>query len=392
MTNHDPSANPHGSSPKDHNAPAGPAPDSRPAPQHELIWDHLPKGIIGWVLWSLPRRSWRPILWGLATFIAVTGLVAFFQLLTLRQSEIARIRTDVFKEQWERSESPEWKAMLLRTWEPSEIPTDIWRKAANHHSYLVRQALVSHPFAPQELLSILLDKEKNPVVRVQAILNPKSGVDVFEALVNETDIGIVKTLARHPGTPPDLLQVVADRENDYRVQAALASNSSTPEPVLRELARYHSYRYAEELASNPALPADVLEKMVEAKTSSSYRIVSVTDWRLEAALRSAIGIQVLKKWSRKEELQRIAAIHPRTPPEVLQYLFEVEDNRCFIARNTSIPKNLRAQLIENGCPNRIAQNPSTPEKILADLADHADHEVRAVWPRTDQPRGRSLED
>ena len=48
--------------------------------------EELPQGIIGWILWSLPKSIWRYVIWLIAAFIALTGAVAFYQLSTIRST------------------------------------------------------------------------------------------------------------------------------------------------------------------------------------------------------------------------------------------------------------------------------------------------------------------
>ena len=99
-------------------------------------WDDYPKGVLGWVLWSLPRKTWRLTVWGIGLFLALTAVSAYHQLTSIRSSELAKARSEIFMEEWKRDDSPQWKIALLSAWsKPWDIPESIWDEAI-HHEYL----------------------------------------------------------------------------------------------------------------------------------------------------------------------------------------------------------------------------------------------------------------
>ena len=64
----------------------------------DINWDSLPSGILGWILWSVPQRMWRYLLWLIALFAAVTAILAFYQLWSIRGSQIDKYRIEILDE------------------------------------------------------------------------------------------------------------------------------------------------------------------------------------------------------------------------------------------------------------------------------------------------------
>ena len=93
----------------------------------EVDWRNSPKSILGWFLWTFPKKIWRFIIWIVASFVVTTAVVATYQLVYMRNLNIQKeIKEDKIKT-WKRSKYPEWKSTLLRIWnKPGELHDEIW--------------------------------------------------------------------------------------------------------------------------------------------------------------------------------------------------------------------------------------------------------------------------
>ena len=146
---------------------------------NKIYWDEFPKGIIGWILWSLPHNTWRYLIWIIGVFIAMTAILAFYQLWSIRSFQIEQFRTNIFIDQWARSDNPEWKSALLNNWsEPSDITDEIWREATEHSSSLVRKAVATHPYANTFYLD-KLSRDPKIEIRLSAIFNQSEWSVIF---------------------------------------------------------------------------------------------------------------------------------------------------------------------------------------------------------------------
>jgi len=62
---------------------------------NKINWDEMPKGLLGWIFWSLPRHQYMVIIWkallcGMACFIGATAILGFWQLWMVRGSQIEK--------------------------------------------------------------------------------------------------------------------------------------------------------------------------------------------------------------------------------------------------------------------------------------------------------------
>ena len=200
----------------------------------DINWDSLPSGILGWILWSMPQRMWRYLLWLIALFVAVTAILAFYQLWSIRGSQIDKYRIEILDEQWNRSDKPEWKRALISNWsEPSNFSNKIWKESTEHSNQTVRIAAARNPWLPELYLKKLTKDAKLPV-RMSAILACSNTLIVIGLLSKDIDAQVRQAVAINESTPKEVLIKLA--KDNAPVQRAVAANLMTPLNTLKILA------------------------------------------------------------------------------------------------------------------------------------------------------------
>jgi hypothetical protein len=216
-------------------------------------WDNYPKGIIGWILWSIPPKMWKFTIWVIGAFIALTAIVAFYQLSNLRTSQLGNLRTKIFEEQWNLSESSVWKSAIIQNWsKPEEIPDKIWRGASEHPDPRIRISVASHSWVPSPIKKDLLD-DKDLRVRLLAILNRKNNRNILKLLSRDSSKKVRSILASNLSTPRNLLVVLA---NDKDVWNKVAGNEAVPSDTLRALSKMEDTAVLRAVAMNKNTPPD----------------------------------------------------------------------------------------------------------------------------------------
>lgn len=88
------------------------------------------------------------------------------------------------------------------------------------------------------------------------------------------DSSVITQLAGNPGTPPDVLGKIAERERIYRntrLRQALAANPNTPPMLLDRYAFDSLLRVRKSALSNPSLPAETARKAYKLADRSKHR-------------------------------------------------------------------------------------------------------------------------
>ncbi len=303
-------------------------------------WNESPNGIISWILWSLPPKTWKIVIWCVGLFIALTAIAAFFQLLTIRQSTIEKIRSDFFEEQWARDNSSEWKIGLMKTWhKPWEIPEGIWSEIVSHKDNNVRKIAASLDDLPDYFRNVLLN-DKDFGVRIIAILNSKR---IKRCLYEETNQEIKKEIASSHFAPIDILKKYAEDQNE-ELKRIVASNPKTPESILRKLAKNKSGLdlVKWEIATNVNTPPGILSEFAESQD---------LDILIAVANNQSSTKKILEKLSfyPDDEVKHCVASNPNSPKHVLDELIKDPSVsvRRGLALNLNIPEDISLKLAKD---------------------------------------------
>ena len=226
----------------------------------EIDWGSYPSGIISWVLYTVPRKFWPLVIWIIAIFITLSAVYAFYQISSIRGSQIEKHRADIFLEQWRRSDNPDWKSALLRNWsDPTDIPKEIWKEVVNHPDSIIRKAAAMSSYVPSPLVQKLY-LDSNLSVRIPAILNRFDRNDIISYLADDYNVSIRILLAKSHMIPSKIQEKLAnDKEID--VKRALAKNRSVSADIFRTLVKNNFVDIWKLVAENPSAPPELLKEM-----------------------------------------------------------------------------------------------------------------------------------
>lgn len=236
-------------------------------------------------------------------------------------------------------------------------PSDVLIRLAGHLSAAVRQRALHNPSLPQDFLETLrqflagqpLDEaaltalaKSGPWVQRQ-VLERATGEAVFAAVAANGGADLV---ARHPQTPPAILEQLAEQA---AVQRLLAAHPNTPPKVLSRFARGPDSSLRARVARNPSLDA-----------RSMAKLAADPDWEVREALAANPGltdeaIRLLARNQWNEEIGLSLVEQRRIPAEILAQMAEWPNTR------------LR---------RKVARHFKTSAAVLSRLADEADPLVR----------------
>jgi hypothetical protein len=205
---------------------------------------------------------------------------------------------------------------------------------ANDKSATVRRNLAHNPSVPLDILTHLAESTRiGPVLlprimtatdqelrlltaapspRVRALVAQRTALpaDVFDMLVADDDIRVVKGIAAHPALAADRLQALAAR---------------------------HGPSLFRKLATNPNCDSDLLDHMARNATArrTLCAVAEHPATRAETLL-LCLGDDTARRW---------AAQHPNLPADVLINLLEDPELARHAAANPSLPADLMERLI-----------------------------------------------
>ena len=391
-----------------------------------IDWDKHPKGVIGWVLWSLPQKTWKYIIWLIGIFIGLSALLAFYQLWSIRDVQINQLRASIFTDQWERSDSVGWREALLRNWsEPNDISSKIWLNAAHHKNYRIRlvvaesshdatfyllEGLRKDTILEVRLTAIFNQSEPNliltylandPNPNVRQILSKKTEIplNIISQLAEDSNDNVRKTVAENESTPTSILELLSVDSN-AEVRSAVAKNKSSPPDVLRQLAKDRAEVGGKIMsnitrvpiccyvAQNESTPPDTLDELSKDLNADVRESVA---WNKSApvdALRrlSKTGIsETSKEASNPNFIERFYQNALNRSPSLLNSDISVLI-RSGVASNESTPPDILRQLSKDPdgkVRSYVAKNKSTPLDVLMQLAKDSDEAVQSTLAESD---------
>ncbi|MEL6442142.1 MAG: hypothetical protein AAFQ80_23220 [Cyanobacteria bacterium J06621_8] len=226
--------------------------------------------------------------------------------------------------------------------------------------------LASNPESDESVLRTLtsfLNSPKvanNPKVLQRALaFNPKTPVDALDTFVKSEDVGILENIAKRSNATPELLRKIVDNphSNTKAVQKALVENPHTPEDVLQKLA-------------NNSKELEILWRIARLKQ------VSANSLREIANNPTASDIKI----------QRVLAVNPKTPEDVLQKMADSRDTRVlsYVINNQNSSTLVLERVGENniiweshniGLQRSLAEKENISLKLIERLASSNDRKI-----------------
>jgi len=391
-----------------------------------IDWDKHPKGVIGWVLWSLPQKTWKYIIWLIGIFIGLSALLAFYQLWSIRDVQINQLRASIFTDQWERSDSVYWRIALLRNWsEPNDITSKIWLNAAHHKNYRLRLVVAESSYDATFNLVEGLRKDTNLEVRLTAIFNqskpnmiltylandPNANVrqiisqkteiplNIISQLAEDSNVNVRKTVAENKSTPKHILKQLSVDSN-AEVRSAVAKSKSTSPDVFRQLAKdrtkvqmfsnFLKVPICYYVAGNESTPSDILDQLSK---DLDAVVRSGVAWNKSApvdALRRLSKAGISKTSKKPSKFNFIEQFYQdglnRSPSLLNADIADTITIRSGVAWNESTPPDVLRQLSKDShakVRSAVAKNKSTPLDVLMQLAKDSDTAVQSELAESD---------
>lgn len=161
-------------------------------------------------------------------------------------------------------------------------PVEVLTMLAKHKSPIIKTLTAGNPSTPSKLLDVL-GKDKTWEVRQQVAFNPATSKKTINLLIKDVDTNVSNTALTHPktdarmlleglGENPDLPKIRAacrnknlpaenmlkwSQHHSVSVQAAIASNPSTPKNILYALSQTDNSTIQAAIAGNISIPADL---------------------------------------------------------------------------------------------------------------------------------------
>ena len=253
------------------------------------------------------------------------------------------------------ADDPEMNVRLALAGNEHAEPAILAKLATDYHN-VVRGAAAANPStSPETLATLADDKEKS--VRDAVLANPSTPEATRDKIVQaEAEITRQTGLAQEKSTSPAELAELA-KNGDWRVRYAVAQNSSTPPEALSALANDERSEVRLNVANNESTPGGALTSIADAKVEDASQLA----------------------------LKRAALKNPNMPAETLERIYNdsvqkgTDDHYSdAIASNPSTPPKLLSQLAaDNGwVRKKVAGNEHTPPEVLAMLANDGNADVK----------------
>lgn len=271
------------------------------------------------------------------------------------------------------------EASLLSLVLGDHLPSEILQWAARRQEHSIQLQIADHPLTPGEALEPLRQSPHPQIVELVQLrvtiapdppeswqeqaeialqnldLDPKRK-PVLELgtlgliptpLIRGLDLDLRKALAKHSDTHPDLLAELG-QDPHSEVRCLVADHNNTPGETLEQMATDQAMDVRANLAKNPHLPIPAVNLLAD----DPY-----------------------------EKVRRPLLERANLPGNVI---FKLNGNKEWVANNPTTPSRILAQLLKESPPSArglqmfVASNPNATSEILDLLASNAASSVRAA--------------
>lgn len=203
-------------------------------------------------------------------------------------------------------------------------------------------------YSANKLLKLIKDQKFDDIAQLMLISNIENedALKIPMTLLYIYNNGVAQAgriLAKNQGTPPEILQQLANSDNEY-IRESVANNPNTLPETLKQLADDDLDFVRETAVSNPNIQPEVIQQ--SHARNSEYHLVN----------------------------------NPNTPPKTLQQFADSKDPfiRELLAKNPNTPPDILRQLANDhdiSIRKNIAKNPNTPQDIIKQLSNINYYEI-----------------
>ncbi len=250
------------------------------------------------------------------------------------------------------------------------------RKWASSQEVSTREKAALNPEAPPEILERLAEDEEW-WIRACVCKNENAPVHVLRKLSKDPRPEVRSWASANEQTPHGALERLAE-EGTYHTLLMLAGNGAAPPRVVKRLVADPNNDVRDTASEHPNLPEGLLELMRRAG-----RDADLTNRPSEE------GGEPLSESERERLMeagpfgQRLVALNPSTPPDVLGRLAENAHwyGRVGVAKSTMTPEEtVRKLATDDDYEVRwtVASRPDAPKEVLSQLAEDEKRRVRSA--------------
>ncbi len=223
------------------------------------------------------------------------------------------------------------------------------------------------PAAPEELACLAAG---GTWLRRLAARHPNTPPELLECLAADPEVAVRRAVARHPATPVEALETLAASPR-LRERLAVARNESAPAELLCRLARDPEARVRAAVARHPAIPMGVAEDLA---CDPDTRVRNSAERALRPIATPEPACAGCGRLQPTEPLETIRLPLPEPPAEVSlkEWVAGLAiPVRLALARDRAQPPDLLMRLAsdrERDIRLAVAGNPATPPLALERLA------------------------
>jgi hypothetical protein len=235
--------------------------------------------------------------------------------------------------------------------------------------------IAQHRHTPEEVLDQIAEMDEDLNILKAVCANPAASERVIRTIAARLPGTFDSEIATHPATPADMLEAIYPGSNDF-VRAAIVSHASCPQRVLDEAANEKAVAIRRHLAANERIGEEFLERLAHSPDATVRRA---------AAANPALDVVSVQHLMRDEAIsvRRAVAARGNLPPAAIECLAGDPDHwvRQRIARHPATPARLLKRLAQEDnvdVRRAVARNPACPRALLKKLAGDVNAWVRSA--------------
>ncbi|MEV4601324.1 hypothetical protein AB0K15_28475 [Amycolatopsis sp. NPDC049253] len=246
-----------------------------------------------------------------------------------------------------------------------DLPRGPRKRLATDRTAGVRADLAANPAVVSESILRELANDEYADVRRSVAHNPSVPLDVLTHLAESTRIG-PNLLARVMAATDEELRLLAVSQS-ARVRMLVAQRTALPADVFEVLVKDNDIRVVKGIAPHPALSADRLRALAARHGPSLFRMLA-TNPHCDPELLHHVARNATAR-----RTYRAIAEHPNTRAETLLLCLGDDVARRGAAEHPNLPTDVLIELVEDPSLARHAvANPSLPVEVMERLiAAHA---------------------
>ncbi|GHO47279.1 HEAT repeat domain-containing protein [Ktedonospora formicarum] len=259
-------------------------------------------------------------------------------------------------------------------------PVEVLVSLSRHADASTRSRVAENEHVPVETLYVLA-QDRERFVREALLKNKQLPTEILARMAQDRDEEIRRQVASHPRTSADILGMLA-QDRDEAVRRRVASHPQTSADVLWILAWDKSLEVRVAVAENELAPAALLEALMKGETLGET--LGEIHFKMNVVGNLRVSVSLLRRHAQHEDqnVRRVIAEHPQTPPEILSQMCQDRDPfvQIAVAGNWQTPVDVLRTLAQHEFEGlkrwgleALAQNIQTPFEVLQTLAQKTQH-------------------